>query len=57
MYEEIHVNIPSMKNGTLGPTEDKCDWKELFTLSRLLTAISKGKFFSLWVDIMYFCAR
>ena len=50
MCEEIHVNIPSMKNGTLGPTEDKCDWNEqLFTLSRfpctkLLTAISKGKF-------------
>ena len=56
MCEEIHVNIPSMKNGTLGPTEDKCDWNEqLFTLSRfrctkLLTAISKGNFFSLWVD-------
>ena len=28
MYEEIYVNIPSMKNGTLGPTEDKCDWNE-----------------------------
>ena len=53
MYEEIYVNIPSMKNGTLGPTEDKCDWNEpLFTLSRypctkLLTAISKGKFYFL----------
>ena len=63
MCEEIHVNIPSMKNGTLGPTEDKCDWNEqLFTLSRfpctkLLTAISKGKIFFLWVDTVHFCAR